>query len=86
MIQIGAPDNLAKANALLDPRPRAEPFDPGLGQAAHREGAQRRRHPLSRAFRRSWIRLRPKPRAARSNAPDFPASPPTTDAYAFGVS
>ena len=33
MIQIGAPENPAKANALLDPRARTEPFDARLRQA-----------------------------------------------------
>ena len=35
----------------FDPRPGTKPFDPRLGQASHRKGAQRRRHPLSRALR-----------------------------------
>ena len=36
----------------FEPRPRAQPFDARLSQAGHRESAQRRRHPLPRAFRR----------------------------------
>ena len=63
MIQIGATDDAAKANDLLDPRQSAEPLAARFGQARHREGAQGRRHVLSRALRRPRIRLRPKPPA-----------------------
>ena len=51
IIQIGAADDPVKANALLTLAREREPLDPRLGQASHRKGAQRRRHPLSRALR-----------------------------------
>ena len=62
------------------PRPRTKPLDPRLGQAGHGKGAQRRRHPLSRALRRprfslgrsgvpfaqaQWIFLLHRPRLTR---------------------
>ena len=52
MIQIGAPDNLAKANALLSRARERNRSTLASAKPRHRKGAQRRRHPLPRAFRR----------------------------------
>ena len=85
MIQIGAPDNLAKANALLI---RARERNPSTLASAKplTEKVRKGDATLYRArFAGLEFGFSAKPPAARSNAPDFPASPPTTDAYAFGV-
>ena len=84
MIQIGATDDAAKASALLA---RARERDPKALAAASPSPKKCRKatpHSIAPGSPAS-IRLPPSMPAAPSNATDFPALPPTTDAGTFAL-